>query len=421
MKILVVGSGAREHTLVWKLAQSPKVNEIYAAPGNAGIGQTAIDLNIKATDFPGLTKAVQEKRIDLIVIGPEDPLALGIVDHFQKLGIPTFGPTQQAAQLEASKVFSKDLMQRYGIPCATSVSFSDFQQAKEYVTRKGGALWIKADGLAAGKGAVFAPDTRQATEILASMMQSKVFGASGEKVIIEDILVGREMSAFVITDGQSIIPVVPACDYKRINDGDRGPNTGGMGSYSPPVFLTPALMQKVSSFVMEPVVKAMQREDRTYQGVIYGGLMIDHGEPSVIEFNSRFGDPECQVILPRLQSDLMDIILGVVNKNLSTIEPTWNDHACVGVAIASGGYPEKYQTGYPITGLEDVDKDILVFHAATKNGENGQILTSGGRVLTVVARGKDIKEARGKVYDNVSRIRFEGCHYRKDIALFKDA
>ncbi len=418
MKVLVVGSGAREHTLVWKLAQSPKVKEIYAAPGNAGIGQTAINLEIKATDFPGLTRAVREKRIDLIVVGPEDPLAQGIVDHFQKLGIPTFGPSRKAAQLEASKVFAKDLMQRYGIPCARSVSFSDFQQAKEYVAGKGGNLWIKADGLAAGKGAVFAADTRQAIEILSSMMESKIFGTSGETVVIEDVLRGREMSAFIITDGKSIVPVVPACDYKRVNDGDRGPNTGGMGSYSPPVFANPELMRKVNDVVMEPVVKAMQKEGRTYQGVIYGGLMIDNGNPSVIEFNSRFGDPECQVILPRLQSDLMEIILGTVNQNLDTVKPGWSDEACVGVAIASGGYPGKYDIGYPISGLGDVDRDIQVFHAATKKGDGGQIVTSGGRVLTVVACGKTIEEARGKVYENVKRISFEGSHYRNDIALF---
>ena len=420
MKVLVVGSGAREHTLVWKLAQSPKVNEIYAAPGNAGIGQTAINLDIKATDFPGLAKTVHEKRIDLIIVGPEDPLALGIVDHFQKLGIPTFGPTQKAAQLEASKVFSKDLMQRYGIPCAKSVSFSDFSQAKEYVIKKNAPLWIKADGLAAGKGAVFAETTDKAVEILSSMMESKVFGASGERVVIEDILVGREMSAFIITDGKNIVPFVPACDYKRVNDGDQGPNTGGMGSYSPPTFLTPELVKKVSTVVMEPVVQAMATEGRTYQGVVYGGLMIDKGEPSVIEFNSRFGDPECQVILPRLESDLMDIILGVVNRNLDIVKTKWSKDACVGVAIASGGYPGKYETGYPITGLDNLDKDILVFHAATKSGpERGQVLTNGGRVLTVVARGKNLAEAREKVYTNVLRIQFQGCHYRKDIALFK--
>jgi len=383
----------------------------------AQIGQT---LDIKATDFPALAKAVKEKRIDLVVVGPEDPLAAGIVDYFQKLGVPVFGPDQKAAQLEASKVFSKALMQKYNIPCAKSASFSDFASAKDYVAKRSPPLWIKADGLAAGKGAVFAGTATEAIQVLASMMESRIFGASGEKVVIEDQLVGKEMSAFAISDGKTILPVVPACDYKRVNDGDQGPNTGGMGSYSPPTFLTAELEEKVRTVVMEPVVKAMEKEGRPYRGVVYGGLMIDKGQPSVIEFNSRFGDPECQVILPRLNSDLLDIVLGAVNGNLSTVRAEWSADACVGVAIASGGYPAKYQTGLPITGLDAVDKDIMVFHAATKPGpEQGQVLTNGGRVLTVVARGKTLKEAREKVYDNVPRIHFEGCHYRKDIALIQ--
>ena len=301
MKVLVVGSGAREHTLVWKLAQSKKVQEIYVAPGNAGTAAIGINLSIPVMDFEAMGKAVIEKRIDLVVVGPDDPLGAGIVDHFQKAGIPAFGPNRKAAQLESSKVFAKDLMQKYGIPCARSVSFSDFAAAREYVTTKRTPVWIKTDGLAAGKGAVFADTVPRAVEVLSSMMEARVFGASGDKVVVEDVLVGREMSAFIITDGRAIAPVVPACDYKRVFDGDRGPNTGGMGSYSPPSFVTPALEKRVMSVVMEPVVRAMEQEGRRYQGVIYGGLMINNGEPSVIEFNSRFGDPECQVILPRLQ------------------------------------------------------------------------------------------------------------------------
>ncbi len=421
LKVLVVGSGAREHTLVWKIAQSKRVSQVFAAPGNAGIGQTAVNLDVKANDLPGLEKAVRDNRIDLIVVGPEDPLAAGIVDYFQEHGVPIFGPTQKAAQLEASKVFSKELMQKYGIPCAKSVSFSDFDAAREYVIRKGGAVWVKADGLAAGKGAVFAPTPEEAVEVLASMMQSRVFGTAGTSVVVEDVLVGTEMSAFVITDGKAIVHVVPACDYKRVNDGDEGPNTGGMGCYSPPVFLTPALEERVTEVVMKPAVNAMRAEGRPYQGVIYGGLMIDRGQPSVIEFNSRFGDPECQVILPRLKSDLVDVLLAAVEGKLDSARPVWSDEACVGVAVASGGYPGKYRTGLKISGLGDVDKDILVFHAATKAGaEPGEVLTNGGRVLTVVARGKTLEEAREKVYANVSRIHFEGCHYRKDIALFKE-
>jgi phosphoribosylamine--glycine ligase len=405
---------------VWKLAQSKRVNEIYAAPGNAGTALIATNLSVPVMDFEALGKAALKERIDLVVVGPDDPLGGGIVDHFQKVGIPAFGPTRRAAQLEASKVFAKELMQKYGIPCARSASFSEFAAAREYVTRKGTPVWIKTDGLAAGKGAVFADTVPRAVEVLSSMMEARVFGASGEKVVIEDVLVGREMSAFIITDGRAIAPAVPACDYKRVFDGDQGPNTGGMGSYSPPSFVTPALEQKVMTVVMEPIVRAMAREGRRYQGVIYGGLMIDNGEPSVIEFNSRFGDPECQVILPRLQTDLLDLVLGTVNGTLETVTPTWTDDACVGVALASGGYPGKYDTGFPITGLADVDNDIIVFHAGTRAGAvPGQVLTGGGRVLTVVAKGRTLEEAREKVYDNVPRIHFEGCHYRKDIALVK--
>jgi phosphoribosylamine--glycine ligase len=251
------------------------------------------------------------------------------------------------------------------------------------------------------------------------MMKSRVFGSAGENVVIEDQLMGKEMSAFAITDGNTVVPAVPACDYKRVYDGDKGPNTGGMGCYTPPFFLTPELERKVSSIVMNPVVAAMAAEGRPYQGVLYGGLMIDNGQPSVIEFNARFGDPECQVILPRLKSDLLDLVQGVVNGNLDSVRAEWSDEACVGIAIASGGYPGKYETGMPITGLDDVDRDILVFHAATRAGtEKGQILTNGGRVLTVVGRGKTVAEARSKAYDNVSRISFPGAHYRRDIGLF---
>ena len=327
------------------------MSEIFAAPGNAGMAETALTLDIRATDFPALTRAVEEKRIDLVVVGPEDPLAAGIVDHFKKIGIAAFGPDRLAAQLEASKVFSKGLLQKYHIPCAASASFSDLASARRYAAARGAPLWIKADGLAAGKGAVFAGSLNEADEILSSMMESRIFGASGETVVIEDQLVGREMSAFAITDGITIVPAVPACDYKRVYDGDRGPNTGGMGCYTPPSFLTAELEEKVQSVVMGPVVRAMAKEGRPYRGVLYGGLMINNGEPSVIEFNARFGDPECQVILPRLKTDLLDLVLGTVNGNLDTVQVSWSDEACVGVALASGGYPGKYQTGFPITGL----------------------------------------------------------------------
>ncbi|MEK7353093.1 MAG: phosphoribosylamine--glycine ligase [Chloroflexota bacterium] len=415
----MVGGGAREHTLVWKLAQSPKVNEIYAAPGNAGTAGIAHNLDIRDTDLPALTKAVQQNHVDLVVVGPEAPLAAGIVDHFIAIGIPIFGPTSRAARIESSKTFSEDLMQKYGIPCAKGAAFSDYQSATAYVKQQKMPVWIKADGLAAGKGAIIAESIPAALETLSSLMEQKTLGASGEKVIIQENLTGREMSAFAITDGKTVMPLTPACDYKRVYDNDEGPNTGGMGSYSPPEFSTPALEKTVLEKIMTPAVRAMAQEGSPYQGVLYGGLVITSEGPKAIEFNARLGDPETQVILPRLKTDLLDIILAVINGKLNQIKIEISDEACVGVVMAPGGYPGSYKTGFPISGLDNLDKDIMVFHAGTKLNKDGQIVTSGGRTLTVVAKGKTLAEAREKVYANISRIKFEGCHYRKDIAVIK--
>jgi phosphoribosylamine---glycine ligase len=415
----VVGNGAREHTLTWKLSQSPRVNEIYVAPGNAGTDRLAINLEIKPTDIESLVKAVTDKHIELVVVGPEAPLAGGIVDRFQKIGIPIFGPTRAASQIEASKAFSKSLMQKYAIPCAKSQTFSDPVQAKEYILSQHAPLVIKADGLASGKGVIMAESREQALEAVSSIMEAKDFGSAGEKIIIEEKLAGKEMSYFAFTDGNNIMPMVPACDYKRVNDGDLGLNTGGMGSYSPPYFFSPALEKKVLTTIVEPTIRAMKKEDRPYQSVLYTGLMVENGEPKVLEFNARFGDPECQVTLPRLKSDLMDIILGVINGNLDSVKSEWNAAACVGVVLASAGYPGSYKTGLPITGLDKVDKDVIIFHAGTKVGDQpGQVMTNGGRVLTMVALGKTTDEAREKIYANLPRIHFEGKHYRKDIAEF---
>ncbi|MDD5038690.1 MAG: phosphoribosylamine--glycine ligase [Dehalococcoidales bacterium] len=419
MKILVVGSGAREHTLVWKLVQSPKVQEIYVAPGNAGTAQIASNLDTNQADVTGLAKIAQEKHIELVVVGPEGPLADGIVDHFQKIGIPIFGATKQAAQIEASKAFAKELMQKYSIPCARSATFSNYQQARDYIVKQTPPIVIKADGLAAGKGVVIADAIPQALEALASIMEAKTLGTAGNKVIIEEHLTGKEMSYFAFTDSRTVVPMVPACDYKRIYDGDRGPNTGGMGSYSPPYFFNPALAETVNKTIMEPVVAAMTKEKRPYRGVLYGGLMITKEMPKVLEFNARFGDPETQVTLPRLKTDLVDIMLAVINGNLSQVNVEWNKDACVGVVMASAGYPGSYKTGFTIAGLDNLDKDINVFHAGTRLGANGKVLTNGGRVLTVVAMGKTVAEAREKVYANISRINFEGYHYRQDIAKIK--
>ena len=388
------------------------------APGNAGTAQIAQNLDISPTDIESLSGFAKEKGIELVVVGPEAPLADGIVDHFQSLGIPIFGPTKAATQIEASKVFAKELMQKYKIPCARSVSFSTYTQAKKYIQRQQTPLVVKADGLAAGKGVTVAGSIPQALEALATIMKAKAFGAAGDRVIVEEFLSGRELSAFVFTDGTTIVPMVSACDYKPVFDGDNGPNTGGMGSYSPPHFYKLSLAKRAMETIMEPAVKAMYKEKRPYKGVLYGGLMITNKGPKVLEFNARFGDPESQVTLPLLKTDLVDILLAVANGNLNQVNVEWGEDACVGVVMASAGYPGKYKAGFPISGLNSLDKGILVFHAGTKTGsEPGQVLTSGGRVLTVVAMGKTIAEAREKAYLNLPRIRFEGCHYRRDIAI----
>lgn len=330
-----------------------------------------------------------------------------------------FGPTKKAAEIESSKVFAKELMQKYNLPCARSVSFSDYNKAKEYLQKQKPPIVVKADGLAAGKGVIVADSIPQALDALSNIMEAKAFGAAGGRVLIEEHLKGKEMSAFAFSDAHSVVPMVAACDYKRLLDGDQGPNTGGMGSYSPPQFMSPALAKTVQEMIMKPTVRAMHDEGRPYKGVLYGGLMIANSEPKVLEFNARFGDPETQVALPLLQTDLVDIMLAVVDNRLGEIKVQWSDNACVGVVMASGGYPGSYKTGFPISGLDEVDKDIMVFHAGTKP-ESGQVLTSGGRVLSVVATGRTIAEAREKVYKNIPRIRFEGCHYRKDIALIQE-
>jgi phosphoribosylamine--glycine ligase len=419
VKVLVIGSGAREHTITWKIAQSKQVNELYVAPGNAGMAKIARTLDIKAEDTEGLLKAAKDLKIDLTVVGPEQPLANGVVDLFQKNGLAIFGPEQKAAEIESSKVFAKGIMQRHGIPCAKSESFNDYSKAKEYVKHQKPPIVIKADGLAAGKGVIIAESLKDAEQALTDIMQNKAFGASGDRVVIEEHLFGREMSFFVFTDGKTIAPTVPACDYKRIYDGNKGPNTGGMGSYTPPPFYNEVLGDIVMKTIMQPVILALADEGRPFKGTLYGGLMITNNVPKVIEFNARLGDPETQVVLPRLKTDLVDIIMAALENRLDKVKIEFDDNACVGVVMASGGYPGSYKTGYPISGLDDLDKDVTVFHAGTKAGQNGEVLTSGGRILTVVAKGKDLEEARQKVYSNISRISFKDCYYRKDIAEFK--
>ena len=415
MNILVIGGGAREHSLVWKLSQSPKVAKLYVAPGNAGTGLIAENLNVQATDLQSLAQVAREKNIDLAVVGPEVPLAAGIVDLFQSRGIPIFGPDKEATKIESSKVFAKDLMHKYGIPCARSRSFSSFSEAKDYARSQKPPIVVKADGLAAGKGAIVAHSIDDALNALSAIMQDRILGSAGDQVLVEECLEGKEVSLLALSDGKTVAPMVPACDYKRAFGGDQGPNTGGMGAYSPPNFFDTEMINLVKEAILEPVVRAMAKEGKPYKGVLYAGLMVTDDGPKVLEFNARFGDPENQVMMPRLESDLVEIMLAVIEGRLDEIKVEWSDESCVAVVVASGGYPGSYKTGFPINGLDMVDKDILVFHAGTK-AEGGVIHTDGGRVLTVAATGKNIAEAREKVYKNLPRIHFEGCHYRKDIA-----
>jgi len=417
LKILVVGGGGREHTLVWKIAQSPKVQKVFAVPGNAGTAAIAENLDLRSTDIQGLSKAAKEKGIDLVVVGPETPLAWGIVDYFNSLSVPIFGPSRAATQIESSKVFARGLMKKYAIPCPKGAVFSSYSEARDYLRKQNLPVVIKADGLAAGKGVIIADSLTEAEKALGDILEARIFGSAGDRVIIDEYLSGREVSLIAFTDGKTVSPMVPACDYKKIGDRDQGPNTGGMGSYSPPSFFSAQITEKVAKDILLPTVKAMAKEGLPYKGVLYVGLMIVDGDPVVLEFNARFGDPETQVVLPLLKSDLVDILMAVVEGDLDRMKIEWSPEACVGVVMASGGYPRSYKTGFPIKGMDSVDRDVLVFHAGTKLGADGIVYTDGGRVLTVVGVGRDMAEAREKVYRKIGNIYFEGCYYRQDIAL----
>ena len=416
MKVLVVGGGGREHSLVWKVSQSPRVTKIYAAPGNAGMAQLAECVPIKAEDIPGLLAFAKKQAIDLTIVGPEGPLSMGIVDEFAKAGLRIFGPSGKAAVIEASKQFSKDLMKKYHIPSAEYGVFTDRAAAEAYVREKGAPIVVKADGLAAGKGVVVAETVEEALKALDLIMSQKAFGRAGDRVVIEECLKGEEASFMAFTDGQTVVPMASSQDHKRVFDGDKGPNTGGMGAYSPAPIVTKKLERKIMETIMVPTVRAMEKEGRLFKGVLYAGVMIHEGEAKVLEFNARFGDPETQPVMSRLDTDLIAIIEAIVNGTLSKIEIAWKPDSAVCVVMASGGYPGNYEKGKEITGLDKAAarENVMVFHSGTSQ-KNGKIVTDGGRVLGVTGLGPVVAAAIDNAYAAVRDINFEGAHYRRDI------
>ncbi|MGB9699141.1 MAG: phosphoribosylamine--glycine ligase [Thermodesulfobacteriota bacterium] len=416
MKVLVVGSGGREHALVWKIAQSPRVKKVYCAPGNAGIAALAECRPISAEDVNSLLELAQKEKIDLTVVGPEVPLTLGIVDKFKAKGLRIFGPEQRAAEIEGSKAFAKFLMNKYGIPAANFQVFDDFSAAWKYAQEKSYPLVIKADGLAAGKGVIICTNREEAKAALTQIMVEKAFGAAGEKVVVEEYLSGEEASFLAFTDGERILPLPSAQDHKPIYDGDRGPNTGGMGAYSPAPVVTDRVHKQVMEEIMVRAIRGLAAEGRKYQGVLYAGLMIKDGRAKVLEFNARFGDPETQPLLLRLKSDLIPIFEAVIDGHLHRVEVEWDRRAAVCVVMASRGYPGAYEKGKIISGLEEAARipNTYIFHAGTALKE-GKIVTNGGRVLGVTALGDNIAEAITQAYKAVEKISWDGVYYRRDI------
>jgi len=416
MKVLVVGGGGREHALVWKISQSPKVTKIYAAPGNAGIAGLAECASIKADDIPGLLAFARAKAIDLTIVGPEGPLSMGIVDEFTKAGLRVFGPSRKAAELEASKRFSKDLMKKYHIPTAEYEVFTDKSAAAAYVHKKGAPIVVKADGLAAGKGVVVAETVEEALRALDLIMTEKAYGTAGDRVVIEECLRGEEASFMAFSDGRTVVPMASSQDHKRVFDADKGPNTGGMGAYSPAPIVTSQLERKVMDTIMIPTVRAMEKEGRFFKGVLYAGLMIRNGEARVLEFNARFGDPETQPVMARLDTDLVEIIEAILDERLSTLTIRWKPESAVCIVIASGGYPGNYEKGREISGLDKAAaiEDVMVFHSGTAM-KNGAFVTDGGRVLGVTGLGSTVAAAIKNAYQGAREIHFNGAHYRSDI------
>lgn len=424
MKVLVIGSGGREHALVWKIAQSSRVEKVYCIPGNAGIAEIACPplsgghpYNVSVDDLPQLVNFIKNESIDLTVVGPEAPLVNGIVDYFNKEGLKIFGPTKEASKLEGSKVFAKELMRKYDIPTANFEIFDNSEEAIKYIKKRGAPIVVKADGLAAGKGAIVAKTIEEAIEAVRKILDEKIFKEAGNKIVIEDCLEGEEASILAFVDESSFIPLISSQDHKRLYDGDRGPNTGGMGAYAPAPLVNSVVQKKINEEIFNRLVKGLKSEGIKYSGILYAGLMIKDNNPKVLEFNVRFGDPETQAILPLMEVDLLDVIISTIENRLSEFELKWSPLAtCICVVLASGGYPGEYEKGKEIKGLEKLKniKDVIIFHAGT-TFKDGKILTSGGRVLGVTAIGKDLKNAQNLVYEAIKNIYFEGIHYRKDI------
>ncbi len=414
MKVLIVGGGGREHALAWKFNQSPRVKKIFCAPGNPGIASIAECVKIKVENIPAIVDLVRGEKIDLTVVGPEAPLVAGLVDALEKEGYPVFGPRQRAAELEGSKVLAKDIMHKYGIPTARYATFDDAGQAADFVKEIGAPCVIKADGLAAGKGVIVAEDVATALSAIDLIMKQKAFGDAGNRVVVEEFLQGEEASMLAFTDGEHVIPMIPAQDHKQVFDGDRGPNTGGMGAYAPAPIVSEELQQVVMEKIMIPVVRGMAQEDRPYRGVLYAGLMITEEGPKVLEFNARFGDPEAQPILMLLKSDLADVVESLLAGDLSGVDLRWHNGASVCVVLASRGYPGSYRKGYAITGLDKLPENVVAFHAGT-GIENNRLVTAGGRVLGITALAENIPAAIDLAYRSVEKIHFDGMHYRKDI------
>lgn len=420
MKVLVVGSGGREHAIIWKLSQSKKVTKLYCAPGNGGISSLAECVPIKAMEFDKLIEFAKENSIDMTVVAPDDPLAAGAVDAFEAAGLRAFGPNKSAAVIEGSKAFSKDLMKKYGIPTAAYEVFEDSKSAIEYIKSQNKfPIVVKADGLALGKGVIIAEDFDTAQKAVHDIMDDKVFGSAGGKVVIEEFLTGPEISVLAFTDGKTLKPMVSAQDHKRALDNDKGLNTGGMGTFSPSRIYTPEVAEECMKNIFIPTMQAMNKENRKFKGVLYFGLMKTADGVKVIEYNCRFGDPETQVVLPRLDGDLYEIFDAVIDERLDEVDIKWNDNAAVCVVLASGGYPQRYKTGYEIDGLKQAESlGALLFHAGTKK-DGDKILTAGGRVLGVTAVGENLSDAIDKAYTYLKPISFKDMHYRTDIGIKK--